>query len=200
MAHITLDNELPGIRGLLVYRPSTAKPLRELAEALLVDDSTLSRGERELIATHVSRRNECLFCCTSHAAAARAQLPDGARVVARTLEDPDAAPISPKLRALLRIAGQVQTSGRAVTAEDVARARAEGATDLEIHDTVLIAAAFCMFNRYVDGLATWAPPAGDPLYDEVGRRVAREGYVHRSDMRGEAEPQRLPPVKPARRA
>jgi uncharacterized peroxidase-related enzyme len=182
MPHIDVGNPLPGIRGLMVYRPETAKPLRELAEVLLVADSTLSRGERELIATHVSHRNGCVFCCTSHAAAARVQLPDGERVVAATLADPATAPVSPKLAALLRIAGKVQTGGRSVTDDDVARAKALGATDREIHDTVLIAAAFCMYNRYVDGLATWHPPVDSPLYDEGGRRVALEGYVNRSDL------------------
>jgi hypothetical protein len=63
-----------------------------------------------------------------------------------------------------------------VTADDVGRARKLGATDREIHDTVLIAAAFCMFNRYVDGLGTWQPI--DPqAYREMGQRMARVGYV-----------------------
>lgn len=181
MAHIELDNDLPGIRGLLAYRPRTARPLRELAEALLVAESTLSRGERELIAAYVSHRNRCHFCCASHGAAAEAQLDDGAGLVAATLDDPGSAPLSAKLRALLAIAGKVQGDGRAVGAEDVERARQAGASDLEIHDAVLIAAAFCMYNRYVDGLATWAP--SDPeAYREAGERVAREGYVDRSDL------------------
>ena len=66
-----------------------------------------------------------------------------------------------------------------MTADDIARARAEGATDVEIHDTVLIAAAFCMFNRYVDGLATLTP-ADPAAYDDMGRRMAEHGYVQRS--------------------
>jgi len=86
------------------------------------------------------------------------------------------AAISDKLKALLHIAGKVQRGGKNVLAEDVERARREGSTDLEIHDTVLIAAAFCMYNRYVDGLATWAPP--DPAsYRERAARVARDGYL-----------------------
>jgi len=181
MAHIELHNDLPGIRGLLVYRPETAKPLRELAEVLLVAESTLSRGERELVAAYVSRLNRCHFCCASHSAAAEAQLEDGAGLVASTLDDPGAAPLSAKLRALLAVAGKVQREGRAVTAADVEQARRAGASDLEIHDTVLIAAAFCMYNRYVDGLATWTP--SDPnAYRETGRRVAKEGYVNRTDL------------------
>ncbi len=90
--------------------------------------------------------------------------------------DPEQAPISDKLRGLLVIAAKVQEGGRSVTTADVAAARERGATDVEIHDTVLIAAAFCMFNRYVDGLATWAPT--DPgAYEEMGRRIVERGYL-----------------------
>ena len=86
--------------------------------------------------------------------------------------------MSAKLKALLNIAGKVQQGGKNVTSADVARARAEGATDKEIHDAVLIAAAFCMFNRYVDGLATLTPT--DPAaYDQMGQRMAKQGYVQR---------------------
>lgn len=86
------------------------------------------------------------------------------------------ADISDKLKALLAIAGKVQLGGRNVQPEDVQHARQHGATDQEIHDTVLIAAAFCMYNRYVDGLATWAPP--DPAaYRQRAGKVAREGYL-----------------------
>jgi alkylhydroperoxidase/carboxymuconolactone decarboxylase family protein YurZ len=86
--------------------------------------------------------------------------------------------VSPKLKTLLAIAAKVQAGGKQVTAEDVARARAAGATDLEIHDTVLIAAAFCMYNRYVDGLATLTPTDPD-VYDRMGQRMAQQGYVRR---------------------
>lgn len=175
MAHIDLGNEIPGIRGLLAYRPQTAGPLGELAEVLLRGDNSLSRGERELIAAYVSRLNECVYCASAHSATAAAQLPGGAATVEQTLAGADTAPVSAKMRALLDIAGLVQVSGRMVTAEAVARARAEGATDVEIHDTVLIAAAFCMFNRYVDGLGTAVP--ADPAEYAVGARVLIEhGY------------------------
>jgi hypothetical protein len=84
------------------------------------------------------------------------------------------------MKALLAIAGKVQKGGKHVTTKDVERAREQGATDKEIHDTVLIAAAFCMFNRYVDGLATWAPT--DPaMYRENGKRLAEKGYVEATD-------------------
>jgi uncharacterized peroxidase-related enzyme len=176
MPHIPLGNDEPGILSLFEYRPETARPLCELAEVLLRGPSTLSRGERELIASYVSSLNECSFCTDSHAAFAAAQLPDGMGLVDGVRADPDGAPISEKLRALLRIAAAVQRGGRNVRDQDIAEAREAGATDVEIHDTVLIAAAFCMFNRYVDGLATTVPddPAG---YKEVAEVIVSMGYT-----------------------
>lgn len=88
----------------------------------------------------------------------------------------ETANISEKMKALLRIAELVATTGRHVTPEAVDRARQLGAADKEIHDTVLIAAAFCMFNRYVDGLATWAPEKHDS-YRDHGKVIAEQGYV-----------------------
>jgi uncharacterized peroxidase-related enzyme len=173
--HIAVPPDAPGIISLFRFRPETARPLGELAEVLLRGSSTLTRGERELIATVVSRRNECAFCASSHAAFAAAQLDGGGSVVESAADDPNTAPVSAKLRALLQIACRVQHSGQAVTPESVAAARAEGATDVEIHDTVLIAAAFCMFNRYVDGLATVAPD--DPAaYEEMAEHLVAHGY------------------------
>jgi len=176
MPHIDLPADLPGIRGLMAYRPETALPINQLAEVLLQGPSTLSKGEREMIATRVSTLNRCKFCSSIHGAIARAHLGTDAPLVAQVAEDPEQAPISDKLKALLRIAEHVQESGQRVTADDVAAARAHGATDLEIHDTVLIAAVFCMANRYVDGLATWAPDDVES-YDRAGAFRAAHGYL-----------------------
>src|SRR5690242_15105350 len=142
MPHIVLNSAEPGIRGLLRYRPETARPLSELTEVLLRGPSTLTRGERELIAAYVSALNDCRYCCSSHSACAAAQLPGGMALVDQVRADPGSAPVPAKLKALLTIASAVRDSGRAVTAGQVAGARAAGATDLEIHDTVLIAAMF----------------------------------------------------------
>ena len=175
MPHISLPEGLPGISAGFAFRPETAKPMRELADILLHGPSTLAPGERELIATYVSTRNDCYFCQTSHGAAAAAHL-GSEEIVQKVKTDMQTAPISPKLRALLRIAGKVQSGGKNVSADDVAQARALGASDLEIHDTVLIAAAFCMYNRYVDGLGTWQPE--DPsMYAEMGKHLAEHGYL-----------------------
>lgn len=176
MAHIDLPTSSPGIRGLFDFRPETALPLSQLAEVLLRGDNSLTRGERELIAAYVSSLNDCHFCMSSHSAFAALQLPDGWTVVDGALRDPSSAPVSKRVRALLAIAGEVQRGGRAVTTETVASAREAGASDVEIHDAVLIAAAFCMFNRYVDGLGTFAPPERDD-YLPMAERIVESGYL-----------------------
>ena len=176
MPHIKLPEGLPGIRGAMAFRPETARPLNDLVETLLHSPNSLTAGERELIATYVSYLNDCHYCQSIHGAIAAASLNGDEDLVKRVKADFQHAAISDKLRALLVIASKVQKGGKHVTAEDVAHARAFGATDIEIHDTVLIAAAFCMFNRYVDGLGTWQPH-DEAMYRERGKRVAREGYV-----------------------
>jgi len=183
MAHIELPEGAPGIIGPMIAYPETQKHLSGLAEALLRGPSSLTSAERELIASYVSSGNECYFCTQSHAAAARAHYGDECRLVDQVLADVRSAPVSAKLSALLAIADKVRRDGRLVQTADVDRARAEGADDKAIHDTVLIAAAFCMFNRYVDGLGTWAPR--DPAaYEESGLRLANQGYVNYDFRKG----------------
>lgn len=176
MPHVPAPSDIPGIRGLFAFRPETAEPLKALAETLLRGPSPLSTADRELIAAHVSRTNECAFCTRSHAAIARAARgSDAAHVVDAVLDDPATAPISDKLRGLLAIAARVAQGGSHVTEAALTRARAHGATDVEIHDTVLIAAAFCMFNRYVDGLAATTPNDPD-AYAAGAQAVVTRGY------------------------
>ncbi|MEZ0542509.1 carboxymuconolactone decarboxylase family protein [Fibrella arboris] len=179
MPHIQLNNDAPGIRSLVMYRPDTGQPLYQLAQALLragSPDSTLIDAERELIAAYVSSRNCTDFCQNSHAAAARFLYGDQQSIVDQVLADADTAAVSPKLKALLAIAGHVQADARTVRTGLVEAARNQGATDGDIHDTVLIAASFCMYNRYVDGLATLTPT--DPAaYEAMGERMGTLGYV-----------------------
>jgi uncharacterized peroxidase-related enzyme len=174
--HIDLGNDLPGIVGLLRFRPETGERLSALAETLLREPNSLSPGERELIAAYVSSLNDCKFCHASHSAFAAAQLPDGTAVVSAACADPEQAPVSAKMKALLHIAGRVQQSGKSVTEADVAAARAAGASDVEIHDAVLIAAAFCMYNRYVDGLGTFAPDDSE-AYASTAEAIISHGYL-----------------------
>lgn len=177
MAHIDLKNDLPGIRGPMAYRPETAKPLNALAEVLLRDDdNTLSRGERELIGAYVSYLNDCFFCQNVHGALAGHYLSCTVEQIDELKAGFSSSHLSPKMKALLTIAGSVQKSGKHVTEGQIETARAEGATDKEIHDTVLIAAAFCLFNRYVDGLATWAPQDRQFYVARAPHRAA-EGYL-----------------------
>lgn len=177
-AHIPLSPALPGITGLLEYRLDTGKPIRELTQLLLRGPSTLGEGERELIATVVSHRNDCRFCTAAHTAAAELLMGESATVEAVKC-DIDTAPVSPKMKALLHIAAKVQENGRHVSDEDVHSARAEGASDMEIHDTVLIAALFSLYNRYVDGLAS-VTPEEPAFYRGLADRIVNRGYLRPS--------------------
>ena len=179
MPHIQLPEGLQGIRSAMAFRPETAKPLNELAEALLHAPNSLPQADRELIATYVSYLNDCYFCQTVHGAIAAACLDGDHDLVTRVKADFQTAEITDKLKSLLVIAAKVQRDGKQVTAADVQAACAMGATDVEIHDTVLISAAFCMYNRYVDGLDTWQP-RDEALYLQRGQKTAREGYVEMS--------------------
>jgi uncharacterized peroxidase-related enzyme len=176
MAHIDLQNDFPGIRGPMAFRPETAKPLNELAEVLLRSDNSLSRGERELIAAYVSGQNDCFFCQHVHGGLAQHYLQCDAHFIDEIKNDFKSTEISDKMKALLTIAGSVQQAGKNVSSQQIEQAKNTGATDTEIHDTVLIAAAFCMFNRYVDGLATWAPQEKD-YYINRAKQRAEEGYA-----------------------
>jgi uncharacterized peroxidase-related enzyme len=179
MPHIQLPEGLQGIRSAMAFRPETAKPLNELVEVLLHSPNSLPQGDRELIATYVSSLNDCYFCQAVHGSIAAACLNDDHDLIEQVKADFQSAKISEKLKSLLVIAAKVQKGGKHVTAADIEAARAQGSTDLEIHDTVLIAAAFCMYNRYVDGLDTWQP-RDEELYRERGKKTAREGYVSMS--------------------
>jgi len=177
MAHIDLQNDLPGIRGPMAFRPETAKPLNELAEILLhSENNSLTRGEREMIGAYVSSLNDCFFCQNVHGAMAQHYFECDMRFIDQIKRDYTTAPISDKLKALLSIAGSVQKGGKYVTREQIDYAKTIGASDREIHDTVLIAAAFSMFNRYVDGLDTWAPQDRQVYIDRAAMRAA-EGYA-----------------------
>jgi uncharacterized peroxidase-related enzyme len=165
MAHIQVPDGLPGILGPMAISPESTKALRELVEVLLRGPNTLAPAQ-----------NDCCFCQLSHGAAAAEHLGGHYELIDQLKLDYECTEISDKLKALLAIAGKVQKGGKHVTSEDVTRARHKGATDKEIHDTVLIAAAFCMFNRYVDGLGTWQPT--DPeMCREMGKIIAKVGYV-----------------------
>lgn len=177
MAYIETGVNQPGIVELLFYKGPTGKALSTLAHTLLHGPSGLTSGERELIAAHVSRLNNCEFCHESHGAAANAHLGDGGKTLECVVKDAGTAPVSEKMKALLQIAGKVQKSGKEVKPEDIESAKNKGASDEDIHDTVLIAAAFCMYNRYVDGLGTRLPETKEE-YKPMGDRLARKGYKY----------------------
>ena len=176
MAHIKVEEGVPGIRSLVIFRPETGKSLYELAQVLLRGPSPLLEAERELIAAYVSKRNDTVFCLMSHAAASRELYGANKNIVEEVLSNMQQSHVSDKMKALLNIAGKVQILGKEVTPEDIAAARSFGADDREIHDTVLIAATFSMFNRYVDGLASFTPTDA-ATYEEMGKRMAEKGYA-----------------------
>lgn len=175
MAYISVEEGVPGIRSLFQFSPETGKPLCELADVLLRGPSPLSPAERELIAAYVSHCNGCVFCRNSHAAAARCLFDEDKRVVDELFYGETEHFLSEKMRALLVLARKVQLGGSTVKPEDIEFARKSGAGDTDIHDTVLIAASFSMFNRYVDGLSTLTPPE-EIAYLDMGKRMSEKGY------------------------
>ena len=177
MAYIDLQNDLPGIRGPMAFRPETAKPLNDLAEILLhSENNSLSRGEREMIGAYVSSLNDCFFCQNVHGAMAQHYFECDTALIDSIKHNYQSAAIPDKLKALLSIAASVQKGGKYVTPAQIEHAKNLGASHAEIHDTVLIAAAFCMFNRYVDGLNTWAPQDRQVYISRAAMR-AEEGYA-----------------------
>ncbi|HKK45420.1 MAG TPA: peroxidase-related enzyme [Balneolaceae bacterium] len=181
MPYIKLTEELPGIAALLKDYPTTAKPLLELAQVLLRGESTLSEGERELIAAYVSGKNKCQYCQYTHGATAKHLLDVDYDFIDRVKNDEADDELSPKMNSLLNIAGKVQINGQEVSQSDISDARKHGVTDKELHDTVLIAATFCLFNRYVDGLST-TTPKDDSVYDHRGAILAEKGYGWQTDV------------------
>ncbi len=179
MPYITLNNKLPGITGLLENRPDTGAPIRELTQILLRGRSSLSELERELIATVVSYRNGCGFCTSAHAATVIA-LGGSQELLDAVYSDIETAALAEKIKAILQIAAAVQVSGKSVLPDHINRAKKAGATDLELHDTVLIAALFSLYNRYVDGLGSYRPE--DPAYyQQLAHRLVTIGYGQPKD-------------------
>jgi uncharacterized peroxidase-related enzyme len=176
MAFISLGNDLPGIVGLLNYRKDTGEILLKLAETLLRETNSLTRGEREMIATMVSNKNNCKFCMSSHRAIAKAALGSQAADMDKVLKNPNDDCLNPKMKALVQIALSVADSGKAVQQTQIVAARNSGASDREIHDVVLIAAAFCMYNRYVDGMRTFSD-LDEKEYSEMGQSIHQKGYL-----------------------
>ena len=177
--------EAPGIRAAIGLTPALGAHLLGLADALLVDDfpgATISRGEREMLAEAVSAANDCFFCMDSHGAHAAAALEkDGATDMLPLVEEIKIGSIekfSPKMRALIQIARTVGRAARELTADDVARAKAAGASDGDVQLAVLIAAGFSMYNRMVDGLRARTPADLD-VYRTRAVQIAEHGYSAR---------------------
>ena len=177
--------DAPGILTALLLTPELGIHLRGLADELLVNDfagATIVRAEREMLATATSAANDCFYCMDSHGAFATALLEEtGAadRVpVVDGIKLGTSDGLDPKMQALLHIARTVRGEPRDLTAADVAAAHAAGATDADVQLAVLIAAAFSMYNRIVEGFRARTPPVAE-VYRERASEIAAHGYSDR---------------------
>jgi uncharacterized peroxidase-related enzyme len=175
MPHIKLDNDFPGIVGLIYHKPKFGRAVTGLTQAALRGPSPLTPAERELIAAYVSNLNSCSYCQQAHSAVASELMGDGGAAVACAIGDRIGDKVGPKMKGLLQLASRVQKGGGSVTPVDIENTREAGASDEEIHDTVFVAAAFCFINRYVDGLGAEAP-TNHLFYQEGGKYLGRAGY------------------------
>ena len=174
--------DVPGIGAAMRLKPELGFHLRGLADQLLVEDfpgATISRFEREVLATAVSAGNNCFFCMDSHAAHATALLDDTQKPAAIALTDlvkqGQSEGFSPKMQALLRISRTVRADPLRLGAEDIQSAHEAGATDGDVQLAVLIAAGFSMYNRMVDGLRARTAPSTD-MYHQRAAEIAANGY------------------------
>ena len=174
--------DAPGILTALRLTPNLGIHLRGLADELLVNDfrgATIVRAEREMLATAVSAANDCFFCMDSHAAHATALLEVTGRTdlepLLETVKVGSSEGFDDKMRALLHIARTVQREPRRLSAADVATAHAAGATDADVQLAVLIAAAFSMYNRMVEGFRARTPPTTE-MYGDRAAEIAANGY------------------------
>jgi uncharacterized peroxidase-related enzyme len=178
--------DFPGILVAMNLAPGLATHLRGLADELLVKDfpgATITRGERELLATAVSAANDCFYCMDTHGAFACAVAPE-LKPLLDDVKTGGSHGVSPKLGALLAIARTVAKNARALTAADVQAARDAGASDADTQLAVMIAAAFAMYNRMVDGFRAKTPGSPD-AYAARAEQIAAHGY---SDTRVNAVP------------
>ena len=183
--------DVPGIIAAIRLTPGLGLHLRGLADELLVHDfpgATLVRAQREMLATAVSAANDCFYCMDSHGAFATALLERDAATELLPLVDEiklgSSEGFDPKMRALLHIARTVRGEPRDLTAADVGAAHAAGASDADVQLAVLIAAAFSMYNRMVEGFRARTPPSAE-AYRARAAEIAEHGY---SDQRVRSVP------------
>ncbi len=174
--------DAPGILTAIRLTPGLGVHLRGLADELLVNDfagATISRGEREMLATAVSAANDCFYCMDSHGAFASANFERGGVTDSEPLIDGiklgSFGAFDDKMQALFHIARTVRGEPRELTAADVAAAHAAGATDADVQLAVLIAAAFSMYNRMVEGFRARTAPTAD-VYRDRAAEIAEHGY------------------------
>jgi uncharacterized peroxidase-related enzyme len=175
--------DAPGIQAAMRLTPGLGLHLRGLADELLVNDfpgTTLARAQRELIATAVSAANDCFFCMDSHGEHAAALLRRAGATEAQPLVDAaklgSFSRFEPRMRALLHVAQTVARAPLELTAGDVEAARDAGASDGDVQLAILIAAAFAMYNRMVDGVRARTAPS-PAAYAARAEEIAERGYA-----------------------
>lgn len=177
MAFIQVNEKAYGISSLLSHYSGSGRIINQLCNHLLSEETEgLCCADREIIASFVSRLNECTFCSASHTAIAE-EMSGKKGVIEAAVCDIEGADIPDKLKALLKIAATVQRDAKEMSQLLVDTAREHGANDRDIHDTVLIAAAFCMLNRYVDGLGTDTPDDPDYYIKDAKAFVQSGSYL-----------------------
>jgi uncharacterized peroxidase-related enzyme len=174
--------DVPGILAAIRLTPGLGVHLRGLADELLVNafpGATISRGEREMLATAVSAENDCFYCMDSHGAFATAVFERSGATGLEALIDGiklgSSDGVDEKMQALLHIARVVRRDSRELTASDVAAAKTAGASDADVQLAVLIASAFSMYNRMVDGFRAKTPPTAE-AYRARAAEIAEHGY------------------------
>ncbi len=170
--YIELDQDFPGIVSLFMYDKEVASKLTAMGQTIMRRPRGLSIGERELIAAFVSKLNRCNFCYQSHAACAKEFLDP--TFVSEVCLYHTSTGISNKMRSLLHVAMDVRSLDRELLEISIGEAKVAGATDEEIHDTVLVTAFFSMCNRYVDGLGATFKES-EP--EQGGISLAKYGYT-----------------------
>jgi uncharacterized peroxidase-related enzyme len=174
--------DVPGILAAIRLTPGLGIHLRGLADELLVNDfpgATIERHEREMLATATSAANDCFYCMDSHGAFATALIERSGSLDLVPLIDEikrgSSAGLDPKMQALVHISRTVRRQPLDLTAADVDAAQAAGASDADVQLAILIAAAFSMYNRMVDGFRAKTPPTAEAYRSRAGE-IAEHGY------------------------
>ncbi|MEM7208160.1 MAG: peroxidase-related enzyme [Pseudomonadota bacterium] len=165
-------SQAPNLTEVFTAFPRGVKPMLEFLEVVLREKSSFTRGERELMAAHVSSLNACAYCFGSHAAMAQAfgVAPD---LLESLRSDPDNAPIAEKLKPVIRYVSKLTLSPSRMSPVDAQAVYDAGWDEHALYDAILVCAAFNMMNRIVDGTGCVA----DIPANAAGSEKPFESYI-----------------------